>query len=49
MTMTTFDGKPYIETYTLSKLEIVPDFGTEHKVAPTPVCNLLVGLDFTVD
>jgi hypothetical protein len=42
MTMTTFDGKPYIETYTLSKLEIVQDFGTEHKVAPTPVCSLRI-------
>lgn len=38
--MTTFDGQPYIETYALSKLEIIPDFGTEHKVAPTPVCSL---------
>ena len=37
MTMTTFDGQPYIEQYTLSKLEIVPDFGTEKKAAPTPV------------
>ena len=37
MTMTTFDGSPYIEQYSLSKLEILPDFGTEHKAAPTPV------------
>ncbi len=37
MTMTTFDGSPYIEHYTLSKLEILPDFGTEKKAAPTPV------------
>lgn len=37
MTMTTFDGKPYIEQYTLSKLEILPDFGSEKKAAPTPV------------
>jgi hypothetical protein len=37
MTMTTFDGQPYIEQYSLSKLEILPDFGTEHKAAPTPV------------
>lgn len=37
MTMTTFDGQPYIEQYSLSKLEILPDFGTEQKAAPTPV------------
>jgi hypothetical protein len=37
MTMTTFDGSPYIEQYTLSKLEILPDFGSEKKAAPTPV------------
>jgi hypothetical protein len=37
MTMTTFDGQPYIEQYSLSKLEILPDFGTEKKAAPTPV------------
>jgi hypothetical protein len=37
MTMTTFDGAPYIEQYTLSKLQVLPDFGTENKAAPTPV------------
>ena len=37
MTMTTFDGQPYVEHYTLSKLEILPDFGTERNAAPTPV------------
>jgi len=37
MTMTTFDGSPFVEQYSLSKLEILPDFGTENKAAPTPV------------
>jgi hypothetical protein len=58
MTMTTFDGKPYIEPYTLSKLEIVADFGTEKKSAPTPVdsqilhippCRIMQGFSAFVD